>query len=139
LRSIKAPAARWRPFPRITPLDTGQRRAELVWETAPSVENKMLAHLPIIILTSLHPTPVADELPNYEIARECQSEGGPKETQDKCATDEKQARDKLQNQWIQYSVSDKAQCNKETNADGSPSYVELLICLQMARDAKRAR
>ena len=31
----------------------------------------MLIHLPIIILTSLHPTPIADAVPKFEIAREC--------------------------------------------------------------------
>jgi hypothetical protein len=32
----------------------------------------MLIHLPIIILTSPHPTPIADVVPKFEIARECQ-------------------------------------------------------------------
>ena len=39
----------------------------------------MLIHLPIIILTFLHPTPIADAVPKFEIARECQFEGGSKE------------------------------------------------------------
>jgi hypothetical protein len=102
-----------------------------------SVEIKMLVHLPIIILTSLHPTAIADDVPKYDIARECLSEGGTKDNQDKCATDETQARDQLQKEWMQFSTSDKSQCNQETNADGSPSYVELLTCLQMARDVKK--
>jgi len=29
----------------------------------------MLIHLPIIILTSLHPTPIADTAPKFDIAR----------------------------------------------------------------------
>jgi len=32
-------------------------------------ENKMLAHLPIVILTSLHPIPVADTAPKLDIGR----------------------------------------------------------------------
>jgi hypothetical protein len=52
----------------------------------------MLAHLPIIILTSLHPAPVADSVPKFEIARECQFEGGTKAMQERCAADENQAR-----------------------------------------------
>jgi hypothetical protein len=31
----------------------------------------MLIHLPIIILTSLHPTLIADAVPKFDIAREC--------------------------------------------------------------------
>jgi hypothetical protein len=108
------------------------------WIASPSVENKMLLQLPIVILTSLHPTPIADTVPKYDIARECRSESGSKDTQDKCATDEKQARDQLQKEWTQFGASDKSQCNQETNADGSPSYVELLTCLEMARDVKRS-
>ena len=36
----------------------------------------MLIHLPIIILTSLHPTLIADVVPKFDIARECQFEIG---------------------------------------------------------------
>ena len=53
----------------------------------------MLIHLPIIILTSLHPTPIADAVPKFEIARECEFEGGLKEDLKTCVTDETQARE----------------------------------------------
>src|SRR6266403_636945 len=46
-------------------------------------ENKMLAHLPIVILASLLPMPVADAMPKLDIARECQFEGGIKPTQER--------------------------------------------------------
>ena len=98
----------------------------------------MLVHLPIVILTSMYPIPIADAVPKFNISRECQSEGGTKDTQDKCAKDETQARDQLQKEWTQFTASDKTQCYGETNADGSPSYVELLTCLQMARDVKKS-
>jgi hypothetical protein len=84
----------------------------------------MLAHLPIIILTSLHPTPVADTVPKFDIARECQFEGGTREMQDRCTGDESQARDQLQKEWAQFSASAKTQCNQETSTDSTPSYVE---------------
>jgi len=96
----------------------------------------MLIHLPIIILTSLHPTAVADAVPKFDIARECQGEGGAKEMQKKCAADETQARDQLQTEWIQFSPSDKTLCNRETSIDSAPSYVELITCLEMERDVK---
>jgi hypothetical protein len=56
------------------------RLAEDVW--------KMLIHLPIIILASLHPTAIADTAPKFDIARVCQSEGGSNEEQKRCADDE---------------------------------------------------
>ena len=48
----------------------------------------MLIHLPIIVLTSLHPTPIADTVPKFDIARECQFESGSKDELDRCVTDE---------------------------------------------------
>jgi hypothetical protein len=38
----------------------------------------MLIHLPIVILTSLHPIAVADAVPQFDIVRECRTEGGTK-------------------------------------------------------------
>jgi hypothetical protein len=99
----------------------------------------MLAHLPIIILTSLHPTPVADTVPKFDIARECQFEGGTREMQDRCTGDESQARDQLQKEWAQFSASAKTQCNQETSTDSTPSYVEFLTCLEMERDVKKTQ
>jgi len=99
----------------------------------------MLAHLPIIILTSLHPIPIADAVPKFDIARECRFEGGSKPMQERCATDERQARDQLQTEWTQFSPSAKNQCNQETSSDGTPSYVEFLTCLQMERDVKASK
>ncbi len=94
----------------------------------------MLIHLPIIILTSLHPIAAADAVPQFEIARECRNEGGPKETEQRCVADEIQARNQLQAEWIQFSPSAKLLCNQETNGDGTSSYVEFLTCLEMERD-----
>src|SRR3981081_700843 len=82
-----------------------------------SPENKMLAHLPIIILTSLHPSPVADAVPKFDIAKECRFEGGSQDMQQRCATDEAQARDQVQKEWSQFSASSKTQCNEETSTD----------------------
>jgi hypothetical protein len=97
----------------------------------------MLIHLPIVILASLNLTPVADNVPKFDISRECRSEGGSQAIQQKCAADEAEARDQVQPLWVQSSAVDKTQCIRETSTDGSPSYVELLTCLEMARDVKK--
>jgi hypothetical protein len=99
----------------------------------------MLMHLPIVILASFPLTPVADNVPKFDIARECRSEGGSQAVLVKCAADEEQARADLQPQWSQFSAVDKTVCIRETTMDGTPSYVELLTCLEMARDAKKLR
>ena len=99
----------------------------------------MLAHLPIVILASLQPVAGADTMPKLDIARECQFEGGTKPMQERCASDENQARDQVQKEWTQFSPSAKAQCYEETNTDSTPSYVEFLTCLEMERDVKDAQ
>jgi len=99
----------------------------------------MLTHLPIIILSSLHPIAVADAILQFDIARECQAEGDAIETQKRCVDDETQARTQLQTEWSQFSPRAKAQCNGETSAGSAVSYVELLTCLEMERDVKLER
>ena len=101
-------------------------------------ENKMLAHLPIVILASLHPTLVADAMPKLDIARECQFEGGIRPTQERCVADETQARNQLQTEWKQFGPDAKKQCNEESTTDNIASYVELLTCLEMERDVKNS-
>ncbi len=98
----------------------------------------MLVHLPIVILASFSPAKMADSLPKFDIIRECRAEGGSQATLERCAADEAKARGQLQPEWIQFSAHDKAVCVTETSMDGTPSYVEFLICLEMARDAKKA-
>src|SRR5260370_40167613 len=99
----------------------------------------MLIHLPIIILTSLHPTLIADTAPKFDIARMCQSEGGSTEAQKRCADDETQARDTDQAEWTQFTPSAKKQCYEETNIDSTPSDVDLLNGLEKERDLKMER
>jgi hypothetical protein len=55
----------------------------------------MLIRLPIIILTSLHPTLIADAVPKIDIARECQFKSGSEEDLNRCADDETRINPKL--------------------------------------------
>jgi hypothetical protein len=100
---------------------------------------KMLIHLPIVILASLHPIAAANTVPTFDITRECRSEGGPTDVQQRCAADEAQARDQLQQEWSQFTPTARLQCNGEASSDGTASYVEFLTCLEMERDAQAER
>ena len=51
--------------------------------------------------------------------------------------DETQAREQLQTEWAQFAPSAKNQCNQEDDVDGTSSYVELQVCLEMERDVKQ--
>jgi hypothetical protein len=76
----------------------------------------------------------ADELPAFDIARNCNAEtagaitGGPAS----CTRDETEAKNQLAERWSSYSASQKKDCVGESSIGGEESYVELLTCLEMA-------
>ena len=84
----------------------------------------------------------ADSVPAFDIAKNCKAEiaggSGIGETLESCTRDEEQARQQLIPQWDQFSREDKSSCVRETTVDGSPSYVELQTCLEIANDTKAA-
>jgi len=79
-------------------------------------------------------------VPKFDIAKNCKAEvaggSGIGETVESCTHDEEQARQQLVPQWDQFSRDDKSTCIRETSMDGSPSYVELQTCLEIANDNK---
>ena len=97
----------------------------------------MLNPVQLVLFASLPFITIADSVPKFDIARECRSEGGSNVVVEKCIEDESGARDQLQPLWTQSSAADKASCVGETSMDGTPSYVELLTCLEMARDVEK--
>jgi hypothetical protein len=56
-------------------------------------------------------------------------------TMRQCLADENSARDELQKQWAQFALALRQRCVATTETGGNPSYVEVLVCLQMGRDA----
>jgi hypothetical protein len=53
-----------------------------------------------------------------------------------CMKDEDGARAQLAASWDRFAGPQRDNCVQTENAGGSPSYVELLTCIQMAQDAK---
>ena len=53
-----------------------------------------------------------------------------------CMKDEQTARAQLAATWDRFAGPLRDSCVQTENTGGSPSYVELLTCLQMAQDAK---
>jgi hypothetical protein len=96
----------------------------------------MLLHLPIVMLATLSPVAVSDTVPKFDIARECRFEGGSTVQFQRCSDDEGDALQDLQKTWTQFAGADKRNCVVEATANGFASYVELLTCLEMARDAR---
>ena len=81
----------------------------------------------------------ADTVPKFDIVKNCKAEMAATArvgTQASCTQDEEQARQQLIQKWGQFAKDDKLACIRETRSDGSPSYVELVTCLEMATDNK---
>jgi len=94
----------------------------------------MLVHLPIVILATLSPIAISDAAPKFDIAKECRFESETSGNRDRCSRDEADALEKLRAEWPQFAEADRRACLVETTVGGFASYVELLICLEMARD-----
>jgi hypothetical protein len=81
---------------------------------------------------------VAQEVPTFDVSRTCRAESAAlPDAARTCVADEQQARGVLVAQWNQFTSESKTSCLQEaTGIAGVRSYVELLTCLQTAKDAK---
>jgi hypothetical protein len=83
---------------------------------------------------------LADDVPKLDYRKSCRVDvsaylggGGNKA----CLRDEQNAQKTLVAQWKRFSPESRARCSRMvTDLVGDQSYVELLTCLQMARDVK---
>ena len=80
---------------------------------------------------------VADVVPAFDTGPGCRAaaQAAP-EGFNACMKDEQDARATLTSQWQTFGAPDRATCTQNETTGGSPSYVELLTCLQMSRDAR---
>jgi hypothetical protein len=82
----------------------------------------------------------ADQVPTLNIESSCRAAAkmGDRLSLDaslrQCLADENSARAQLDKQWTQFSPALRQRCVATTET-GDPSYVEVLVCLQMGRDA----
>lgn len=95
--------------------------------------------LPLAILLPLAVT-VSDTVPRFNVEPTCKGgldSPGLNERYSRCVSEENSARQQLEANWANYPGGDRATCT-DTARMGTPSYVELLTCLEMARDAAKA-
>lgn len=85
----------------------------------------------------------ADDPPKLDVNMTCAaaaqysiSAGRDKEA---CLGDESTAQATLTQNWSKYNADDKSQCVGTVKTGGPPSYVELLSCIEILRDAKQIR
>jgi hypothetical protein len=96
----------------------------------------LLNSLAILFLASqLVTLPASGDPPSFDIAQSCNAEGSTVVSIGRCTRDERAARDEVQTKWSQFGLAPRQTCAKEAGINGTPSYVEFLTCLEMARDA----
>jgi hypothetical protein len=82
----------------------------------------------------------ADNVPKLNVGPSCEAaaRGAVAAGRDKeaCLGDERQAQEQATKNWSQYRSADKEECVGMINKGGPASYVELLSCLEIMRDAK---
>jgi len=100
----------------------------------------MIASFPLIALAAQLVNPVNDQVPVFDVAVSCRAAATAglveAESYQSCMNDERSARDELSLGWASFASNDRGRCATEASGDGLPSYVELLVCLQMSRDAR---
>jgi hypothetical protein len=67
-------------------------------------------------------------LPRYDLGRACPASSI--EASDRCRKDEETARQKLNEQWTQFTEKARSDCVQTNEIGGRPSYVQLGICLR---------
>jgi hypothetical protein len=88
---------------------------------------------------------VADNIPTLNVEAGCRAAAKMGDslsldaTLRQCLADENSARDQLEKQWTQFPPALRQRCLATTESGGDPSYVEVLVCLQMGRDAAQRR
>jgi len=84
---------------------------------------------------------VADSVPTFDVHPTCRgadaTAGAGGRGSDVCIRGEMSARDELGKQWAEFPEADRRRCVSVTTMTQMPSYVQVLTCLEMARDARQ--
>jgi hypothetical protein len=88
-------------------------------------------------------TAVADGVPNWDLSSSCRTAaslgftGTPRDIAQSCLASEQRTREELNKKWTTFPAEDRIGCVKSMTF--SPTYTELLTCLEMRRDVKVLR
>jgi hypothetical protein len=92
--------------------------------------------LALLLLAAAEPVPNINPEPSCRSAAERAKPVGNIEA---CMRVEQSARDQLVKRWGEFTAQDKASCIPLVTKGGTPTYTELLTCLEMTRDARLLR
>jgi hypothetical protein len=102
-----------------------------------------MAMIPVpVLLMGAHLTiAVADPVPTFNVEPSCRQAAsgdiGIKQDLSVCLDDEKGAREQLVKEWSQFASEDRGLCTRLSTTGGAPTYTELLVCLELSRDARK--
>ena len=88
-------------------------------------------------------TAVADGVPNWDLSSSCSTAaslgftGTPRDITESCLASEQRTREELTNHWSAYAAEDRI--GRVKSLTFSPTYTELVTCLEMRRDVKTLR
>jgi hypothetical protein len=89
------------------------------------------------------PAAHAADVPKLNVERMCRdsakADAGANFDANRCIDSEHRARDELASKWTSFPAPDRQQCTQLATLGGSASYVALITCLEMNRDAREAR
>ena len=99
----------------------------------------MFAFAPLLL--GSHLLAVADSVPVFDLKKSCQAIEAvfAGRNSDTCVQSEEAARDQLKKNWGEFSAKDKVECVATAKIGGSPSYTEVITCLEMNRDLQKLR
>src|ERR1700755_2105899 len=99
----------------------------------------MFLPLPVVLLGAQLALPIADKVPEFDVNPSCRgatSAAISNRDLESCLKQERDARDDLGREWAQFPAGDRTTCEHSTSMGGIPSYVEMLTCLEISRDAR---
>jgi hypothetical protein len=88
---------------------------------------------------------VADAVPRYDVKPTCRAAinlvvgAGEGRTVESCLAGEEKARKELEKDWPKIPSAERSQCIATMAKGGAPSYVELVVCIEMMRDSRTHR
>ena len=100
----------------------------------------MIASLAALPLAAQLFVTVADTVPTFDVAPSCRAAasvtGASQDRLQTCMQSEQRARDLIVKHWDQFTAADRRNCALTASVGGSPTYTEMVTCLEMARDTR---
>ena len=92
------------------------------------------------LLVGSHLLAVADSVPVFDVKKICQIAAafGGRDSKS-CIKSEEATREQLKKIWAEFSAKDKVGCVATAKIGGSPSYTEVITCLETIRDLDKLR